>query len=132
MLGQVTQPVERMDWNLILAVLSLAMNVLLGIGLAYIASKQSEIKDLKSDLQKANTDQINERFSGMSQQCAVRHQNLDNRLAAGDRHFNESREAEKEIAKDIAVIREKMATREDLKEIWTLVGRRMGEHASAN
>jgi hypothetical protein len=107
-----------MDWSLILGIVSLAFNVLLAVGMAYIAMKQGEIRDLKADLQRSTAQQIDDRFAGIFERCTLRHASLDKRLESGDRHFQESRSAEAEIMKAIAEIREQMATREDLTKLW--------------
>jgi chromosome segregation ATPase len=114
-----------MDLNLILSVVSLAINVILGIGMAYIASKQGEIKDLKDKLETATAEQVDQRLAAWEKQCDLRHAAMDRRLASGDEHFRstdaQQREVERQLLLGMAELREKMATRDDLKNIWEAI-----------
>ncbi len=103
-----------MDWNLLLTVVSLAMNVIVTIALFYIGSKTAKIDQLEHRLGEAADRRIDEKFAAQQAQCAMRHVTLDKWLEAGDAHFREARESEKSMARDIADIRENMATRQDL------------------
>lgn len=87
MLAQATQAAAGTDWNLILTIVAIAWGTLQTLGLAYVAARQSEIKDLKDKLEAATKCQVNDLLNAWKEQCAMRHASIEKRLGDGDDHF---------------------------------------------